>query len=115
MSNNTPVEQSIANARKVSPLRQRMIDDVMGAELLTEHHGLLLETGQLPCPTFWQVPRPLRPRRDPPLSDLLGQGKEGVCQQPNSGGQRALRFLYSVTLKQDRIIQTIPAPKKKHR
>ena len=25
----TPVEQSIANARKVSPLRQRMIDDMM--------------------------------------------------------------------------------------
>jgi len=29
MSNNTRLEQSIANARKVSPLRQRMIDDMM--------------------------------------------------------------------------------------
>ncbi len=29
MSNNTPFEQSIATARKVSPLRQRMIDDMM--------------------------------------------------------------------------------------
>ena len=29
MSNNTRFEQSIATARKVSPLRQRMIDDMM--------------------------------------------------------------------------------------
>ena len=29
MSNNTPFEQSLATARKVSPLRQRMIDDMM--------------------------------------------------------------------------------------
>src|SRR5260370_18175347 len=29
MSNNIPFEQSIATARKVSPLRQRMIDDMM--------------------------------------------------------------------------------------
>jgi len=29
MSNNTRFEQSIPTARKVSPLRQRMIDDMM--------------------------------------------------------------------------------------
>src|SRR5258708_35780921 len=84
MSNNTtPFGFPIATARKVTPLRQRMIE-----ELRTEHYTLLPEAGQLLCSAFWQVTGSLRYGRDPQLPDLLGQGKESGDQQPDSGLQR---------------------------
>src|SRR6266481_575989 len=69
----------------IAPADDRRHD---GAQLRTKHHAVLPETSQLLCSAFWPVTGPLRSGRDPQLSDLPGQRKEGGDQQPDRGGQR---------------------------
>jgi hypothetical protein len=54
MSNRTSA-YSIPPARKVSPLRQRMIDDMTVRNLAPNTVLCYPEAGQLPVAVFWQV------------------------------------------------------------
>jgi hypothetical protein len=85
-----------------------------GAQLRTEHYAGLPETGQLLRPTFRQVTRTVKCGRYPQLPDLPGQGEEGSISSRTVAAS-ALRFLYAVTLKQDRVIEMIPTPKAEYR
>jgi site-specific recombinase XerD len=114
MSNHTPLEQSIATARKVSPLRQRMIDDMMVRNFAPNTMVCYLKQVSYFARHFGRSPDRLGPEEIRNYPIYLAKEKK-VSVSSRTVAVSALRFLYSVTLKQNRIIQTIPAPKKEHR
>jgi hypothetical protein len=52
MSDTTSLGTPLQTARKISPLRQRMIDDMTVRNMAPNTSALLPETGQLPRPVF---------------------------------------------------------------
>jgi len=90
MSNSTLFGYPIPTARKGSPLRQRMIDDMTVRNFAPNTHISYLQQVNLLRPDiFGKITGTVRSRRDSRLSTLLGQRKEGVSWNPNHRGQRA--------------------------
>src|SRR5216684_1602082 len=114
MSNNTPFEQSIATARKVSPLRQRMIDDMMVRNFAPNTMVCYLKQVSYFARHFGRSPDRLGAEEIRSYQIYLAKERK-VSVSSRTVAVSALRFLYAVTLKQDRIIQMISAPKKEHR
>src|SRR5260370_1067330 len=114
MSNNTSFEQSIATARKVSPLRQRMIDDMMVRNFAPNTMVCYLKQVSYFARHFGRSPDRLGAEEIRSYQIYLAKERK-VSVSSRIVAVRALRFFYTVTLKQDRIIQAIPAPKKEHR
>jgi site-specific recombinase XerD len=114
MSNNTPFEQSIPTARKISPLRQRMIDDMTVRNFAPNTMLAYLKQVSYFSRYFGKAPDRLGPEEIRSYQIYLAKEKK-VSVSSRTVAVSALRFLYAVTLKQDRIIQTIPTPKKEHR
>jgi integrase/recombinase XerD len=114
MSNNTPFEQSIATARKVSPLRQRMIDDMMVRNFAPNTMVCYLKQVSYFARYFGRSPDRLGAEEIRSYQIYLAKERK-VSVSSRTVAASALRFLYAVTLKQDRIIPMIPAPRKEHR
>src|SRR6266571_4219975 len=114
MSNNTSSEQSISTARKVSPLRQRMIDDMMVRNFAPNTMVCYLKQVSYFARHFGRSPDRLGPEEIRSYQIYLAQEK-GVGISSRTVAVSALRFLYRVTLQQDRVIEMIPTPKPEHR
>src|SRR6266571_7813270 len=114
MSNNTSSEQSISTARKVSPLRQRMIDDMMVRNFAPNTMVCYLKQVSYFAQYFGRSPDRLGPEEIRSYQIYLAKERRlGISSR--TVAVSALRFLYHVTLKQDRVIEMIPFPKQEHR
>src|SRR6266404_9783847 len=114
MSNTTPLGSPMPTARKMSPLRQRMIDDMTVRNFAPNTILNYLKQVTYFAQHFGRSPDRLGPEEIRSYQIYLAkERKVGISSR--TVVVSALRFLYHVTLKRDRIIQTIPAPKKEHR
>ena len=114
MDNMTPLSCPILTARKVSPLRQRMIDDMTVRNFAPNTMLAYLKQVSYFARHFGRSPDRLGPEEIRSYQIYLAKERK-VSVSSRTVAVSALRFLYAVTLKQDRIIQTIPAPRKEHR
>ena len=113
MSNNTRFEQSIPTARKVSPLRQRMIDDMMVRNFAQNTMVCYLKQVSYFAQHFGKSPDRLGLEEIRSYQIYLAkERKVGISSR--TVAVSALRFLYHVTLKQDRIIEMIAFPKQEY-
>src|ERR1700730_9508837 len=114
MSNKTSVDNPILAARKISPLRQRMIDD-----MTVRNFAPNTITGYLKQVSYFaqhcgRSPERLGPEEIRSYQIYLAKERK-VAVSSRTVAASALRFLYAVTLKQDRGIEMIPPPKAEHR
>ena len=110
MSNTTSVDNSILAARKISPLRQRMIDDMTVRNFAPNTILCYLKQVSYFAQHFGKSPDRLGPEEIRSYQIYLAkERKVGISSR--TVAVSALRFLYHVTLKQDRIIEMIPFPK----
>ena len=114
MSNTTPFGYPIPIARKVSPLRQRMIEDMTVRNFAPNTQDSYLTQVSLFARYFGKSPEQLGPEEIRAYQIYLAEEKKA------SVGTRivavsALRFFYAVTLRRDWTVQLIPTPKKDHR
>ena len=114
MSNTTPFGYPIPTAHRVSPLRQRMIEDMMVRNFAPNTQESYLRQVSLFARHFDKSPEQLGPEEIRSYQIYL------TDQRKVSVGTRivavsALRFFYAVTLQRDWTVQLIPAPKKDHR
>jgi len=98
MSNTDSADNCISDARKISVLRQRMIDDMTVRNFAPNTMRAYVK--QVSYFAQYQV-------------YLVKEGK--VAVNSRTVAVSALRFLYHVTLKQNQVIETIPYPKKEDR
>jgi integrase/recombinase XerD len=111
MSNTPSVENPIATARKISPLRQRMIDDMTVRNFAPNTITCYLKQVSYFAQHFGKSPDRLGPEEIRSYQIYLAkERKVGISSR--TVAVSALRFLYHVTLKQDRVIETIPFPKR---
>jgi integrase/recombinase XerD len=110
MSNTTSVDNSILSARKISPLRQRMIDDMTVRNFAPNTILCYLKQVSYFAQHFGKSPDRLGLEEIRSYQIYLAkERKVGISSR--TVAVSALRFLYHVTLKQDRIIEMIPFPK----
>jgi integrase len=114
MSNRTPSAYSIPPARKVSPLRQRMIEDMTVRNLAPNTMLCYLKQVRYLARYFGRSPERLGPEEIREYQLYLAQDR-GVSVNSRLVATTALRFLYGVTLKRDRFIELLPTPRKEHR
>src|ERR1700676_2484820 len=114
MSNRTPSAYSILPARKVSPLRQRMIDDMTVRNLAPNTMLCYLKQVSYFAQHFGRSPDRLGPEEIPSYQ-IYSAKERRVSISSRTVAVSALRFLYHVTLKQDRVIEMIPFPKQELR
>ena len=114
MSNRTPSAYSIPPARKVSPLRQRMIEDMTVRNLAPNTMLCYLKQISYLARYFGRSPERLGPEEIREYQLYLAQDR-GVSVNSRLVATTALRFLYGVTLKRDRFIELLPTPRKEHR
>jgi site-specific recombinase XerD len=114
MDNTTPFAYSSLAARKVSPLRQRMIDDMTVRNFAPNTMVAYLKQVSLFARYFGKSPEQLGPEQIRSYQIYLAKDRN-VAVSSRTVAVSALRFLYAVTLKQDRVIEMIPAPKPEHR
>ena len=114
MSNNTtPFVFPISTARKVTPLRQRMIDDMTVRNFAPNTMLCYLKQVSYFAQYFGKSPDRLGPEEIRSYQIYLAkERKVGISSR--TVAVSALRFLYHVTLKQDRIIEMIPFPKQEY-
>jgi integrase/recombinase XerD len=113
MSNNTPFGFPIPTARKVTPLRQRMIDDMTVRNFAPNTILCYLKQVTYFAQHFGRSPHRLGPEEIRSYQIYLAkERKVGISSR--TVAVSALRFLYHVTLKQDRIIELIPFPKQEY-
>src|ERR1700683_5439247 len=114
MSNNTtPLVLPIPTARKVSPLRQRMIDDMTVRNFAPNTVLCYLKQVSYFAQYFGKSPDRLGMEEIRSYQIYLAkERKVGISSR--TVAVSALRFLYHVTLKQDRIIEMIPFPKQEY-
>jgi integrase/recombinase XerD len=113
MSNTTPVDYSILAARRISPLRQRMIDDMTVRNFAPNTMLAYLKQVSYFAQHFGRSPDRLGPEEIRNYQIYLAkERKVGISSR--TVAVSALRFLYHVTLKQDRIIEMIPFPKQEY-
>jgi len=114
MSNTTPFGYRIPTARRISPLRQRMIEDMTVRNFAANTQESYLRQVSLFARHFNKSPEQLGPEEIRAYQIYMAEEKKA------SVGTRivavsALRFLYAVTLQRDWSVKLIPAPKKDHR
>jgi site-specific recombinase XerD len=114
MSNTTSVDNPILAARKISPLRQRMIDDMTVRNFAPNTIACYLKQVSYFAQHFGKSPDRLGLEEIRSYQIYLAkERKVGISSR--TVAVSALRFLYHVTLKQDRIIEMIPFPKQEYR
>jgi integrase/recombinase XerD len=114
MSNTTPFGFPIPTARKISPLRQRMIDDMTVRNFAPNTMVNYLKQVSYFARHFGRSPERLGPEQIRSYQIYLAKEKR-VSVSTSTVAVSALRFLYRVTLKQDWVVEMIPTPKKEHR
>jgi len=114
MDNTRPTDDSISTARKVSPLRQRMIDDMTVRNLAPNTMAAYLKQVSYFSQHFGRSPARLGPEEIRSYQIYLTNEK-GASVSSRTVAVSALRFLYTVTLKQDQVIAMIPAPRNETR
>src|SRR6516225_6470175 len=117
MSNTTPlltIGYPIPTARKVSPLRQRMIEDMRVRNLAPNTQETYLQQVSLFARHFGKSPDQLGPAEIRAYQIYLADERK-VSVGTRIVAVSALRFFYAVTLQRDWTVQLIPTPKKDHR
>src|SRR6202790_4708594 len=114
MSNTPAVHSPILSARKVSPWRQRMIDDMMVRNFAPNTMTLYVKQVSYFAQHFGRSPEQLGSEEIRSYQIYLAKERK-VSVSSRTVATSALRFLYAVTLKQDRVIEMIPTPKAKYR
>lgn len=114
MSNTTPFGYPIPTARRVSPLRQRMIEDMTVRNFAPNTQDSYLRQVSLFARHFGKSPEQLGPEEIRAYQIYLAEERK-VSVGTRIVTVSALRFLYAVTLRCDWTVQLIPAPKKDHR
>ena len=114
MSNKTPFGYPIPTARRVSPLRERMIEDMMVRNFAANTQVSYLRQVSLFARHFDKSPEQLGPEEIRAYQIYLAEERK-VAVGTRIVAVSALRFLYAVTLRCDWTVQLIPAPKKDHR
>jgi integrase/recombinase XerD len=115
MSNaTTPFGYPIPAARKVSPLRQRMIEDMTVRNFAPNTQESYLRQVSLFARHFGKSPEQLGPQEIRTYQIYLAEERK-VSVGTRIVAVSALRFLYAVSLKRDWTVQLIPTPKKDHR
>jgi len=114
MSNTTPFGYPIPTARRVSPLRQRMIEDMVVRNFAPNTQESYLRQVSLFARHFQKSPEQLGPEEIRAYQIYLAEERK-VSVGTRIVAVSALRFLYAVTLQCDWTVQLIPAPKKDHR
>jgi integrase/recombinase XerD len=114
MSNTTPFGYPIPAARKVSALRQRMIDDMAVRNFAPNTQESYLHQVSLFARYFGKPPEQLGPEEIRAYQIYLTQDRK-VAVGTRTVAVSALRFLYGVTLRREWSIPLIPSPKKDHR
>jgi len=112
MSNRTSA-YSIPPARKVSPLRQRMIDDMTVRNLAPNTMLCYLKQVNYLARYFGRSPQQLGPEEIREYLLYLARDRK-VSINSRLVAATALRFLYKVTLKRERVIDMLPTPRKEH-
>jgi integrase/recombinase XerD len=113
MSNNTPFGFPIPTARKVTPLRQRMIDDMTVRNFAPNTILCYLKQVTYFSQYFGKSPDRLGPEEIRSYQIYLAkERKVGISSR--TVAVSALRFLYHVTLKKHRVIEMIPFPKQEY-
>jgi site-specific recombinase XerD len=111
MSNLSSFGYPLPRARTVTPLRQRMIDDMVVRNLAVNTQECYLQQVRLFAQYFGKSPDQLGPEQIRTYQLYLAQEKQAAV------GTRiiavsALRFLYKVTLRREWAVELIPTPKK---
>ena len=114
MSDTTPFGYRIPTARKVSWLRQRMIEDMTVRNFAPNTQTSYLQQVSLFAKYFGKVPEQLGPEQIRAYQIYLAEEKKAAVGT-RTVAVSALRFLYGITLKRDWTLELIPAPKKDHR
>ena len=114
MSDTTPFGYPIPAVRKVSPLRQRMIEDMTVRNFAPNTQISYLQQVSLFARHFAKPPEQLGPEEIRAYQIYLADQRK-VAVGTRIVAVSALRFLYAVTLRRDWTVQLIPAPKKDHR
>jgi len=112
MSNRTSA-YSIPPARKVSPLRQRMIDDMTVRNLAPNTMLCYLKQVNYLARYFGKSPEQLGPEEIREYQLYLTRDRKSSVNSQLVAAT-ALRFLYRVTLKRERVIEMLPTPRKEH-
>jgi hypothetical protein len=111
MSKTTPFGYPIPTARKVSPLRQRMIEDMKVRNFALNTQESYLGQVSLFARHFGKSPEQLGPEEIRAYQIYLAEEKK-VSVGTRIVAVSALRFFYAVTLQRDWTVQLIPTPKK---
>jgi integrase/recombinase XerD len=114
MSNTTPFGYPIPTARRVSPLRQRMIEDMRVRNFAPNTQESYLSQVSLFARHFGKSPEQLGPQEIRAYQIYLAEERK-VSVGTRILAVSALRFFYAVTLQRDWTVQLIPTPKKDHR
>jgi site-specific recombinase XerD len=104
----------ILTARKVSPLRQRMIEDMTVRNFAPGTKDIYVGQVSLFARHFGKSPEQLGPEEIRAYQIYLAEEKKASVST-RIVAVSALRFLYAITLQRDWSIQFIPAPKKEYR
>ena len=114
MSNTTPFGYPIPTARKVSALRQRMIDDMTVRNFAPNTQESYLHQVSLFARHFDRSPERLGPEEIRSYQIYLAKERKAAVGT-RTVAVSALRFFYKVTLKRDWTFEMIPAPKSENR
>jgi site-specific recombinase XerD len=114
MSITTPFGYPVPAARKVSPLRQRMIEDMIVRNFAPNTQESYLSQVSLFARHFGKSPEQLGPEEIRAYQIYLAEERK-VSVGTRIVAVSALRFFYAVTLQRDWTVQLIPTPKKDHR
>jgi integrase/recombinase XerD len=114
MSDTTSLGTPLLTARKVSPLRQRMIDDMTVRNMAPNTMLCYLKQVSYLALYFGKSPEKLGPEDIRQYQVYLAKERK-VSVSSRMVAATALRFLYSVTLKRDRVVEMIPTPRPEHR
>ena len=110
----TPFGYPIPAVRKVSPLRQRMIEDMRVRNFAPNTQESYLHQVSLFARHFGKSPEQLGPEEIRAYQVYLADERQ-VSVGTRIVAVSALRFLYRVTLQRDWTVQLIPTAKKDHR
>ena len=114
MSNTTSFGYPIPTARRVSPLRQRMIDDMTVRNFAPNTQESYLHQVALFARHFGRSPERLGPEEIRTYQIYLAKERRAAVGT-RSVAVSALRFLFKVTLRRDWTFELIPAPKSETR
>jgi integrase/recombinase XerD len=114
MSDTPSFATSLLTARRLSPLRQRMTDDMTVRNMAPNTVVCYLKQVSYLARYFGRSPEQLGPEDIRRYQIHLAKDRK-LSVSNRMVAATALRFFYSVTLKQDRVIEMIPTPRPEHR